>query len=151
MPPMLEQMQLMNQYFSPGSVEDSLRVLAALGSTNGSAGTVPSANCSPGSILNSPFASSAGHSKVNPYCFHSIGISSSIKKNAGLLIPIESHFVSCLSCWATLQRIPVLQLSRILIARYVTRIFAIATFFEHISGKNMAFHFRAKTRHLNAM
>uniref|UniRef100_A0AAF5PXY9 C2H2-type domain-containing protein n=1 Tax=Wuchereria bancrofti TaxID=6293 RepID=A0AAF5PXY9_WUCBA len=67
MPPMLEQMQLMNQYFSPGSVEDSLRVLAALGSTNGSAGTVPSANCSPGSILNSPFASSAGHSK-DTYC-----------------------------------------------------------------------------------
>uniref|UniRef100_A0A8R1TJC0 C2H2-type domain-containing protein n=1 Tax=Onchocerca volvulus TaxID=6282 RepID=A0A8R1TJC0_ONCVO len=67
MPPMLEQMQLMNQYFSPGSVEDSLRVLAALGNTNGSAGTVPSANCSPGSILNSPFASSAGHSK-DTYC-----------------------------------------------------------------------------------
>uniref|UniRef100_A0A0R3S5G7 C2H2-type domain-containing protein n=1 Tax=Elaeophora elaphi TaxID=1147741 RepID=A0A0R3S5G7_9BILA len=67
MPPMLEQMQLMNQYFSPGSVEDSLRVLAALGSNNGSAGTVPSANCSPGSILNSPFASSTGHSK-DTYC-----------------------------------------------------------------------------------
>ncbi|KAK6104089.1 C2H2 type zinc-finger (2 copies) family protein [Brugia pahangi] len=67
MPTMLEQMQLMNQYFSPGSVEDSLRVLAALGSTNGSAGMVPSANCSPGSILNSPFASSAGHSK-DTYC-----------------------------------------------------------------------------------
>uniref|UniRef100_A0A915PIQ1 C2H2-type domain-containing protein n=1 Tax=Setaria digitata TaxID=48799 RepID=A0A915PIQ1_9BILA len=67
MPSMLEQMQFMNQYFSPGSVEDSLRVLAALGSTNGSAGTVPSTNCSPGSILNSPFASSAGHSK-DTYC-----------------------------------------------------------------------------------
>uniref|UniRef100_A0A1I7VX27 C2H2-type domain-containing protein n=1 Tax=Loa loa TaxID=7209 RepID=A0A1I7VX27_LOALO len=67
MPPMLEQIQLMNQYFSPGSVEDSLRVLAALGSTNGSAGMVPSTNCSPSSILNSPFASSAGHSK-DTYC-----------------------------------------------------------------------------------
>lgn len=69
MPPMLEQMQLMNQYFSPGTVEDSLRVLAALGSNNGSAGTVASADCSPGSILNSPFASGGGHSKVNPCCF----------------------------------------------------------------------------------
>lgn len=69
MPPMLEQMQLMNQYFSPGTVEDSLRVLAALGNNSGSAGTVPSANCSPGSILNSPFASNADHSKVNLYSF----------------------------------------------------------------------------------
>ncbi|KAM3719304.1 Zinc finger protein [Dirofilaria immitis] len=67
MPPVLEQVQLMNQYFSPGSVEDSLRVLAALGSTSGSTGTVPSANCNPGSILNSSFASSAGHSK-DTYC-----------------------------------------------------------------------------------
>ncbi|VDK87856.1 unnamed protein product [Litomosoides sigmodontis] len=67
MPPMLEQMQLMSQYFSPGTVEDSLRVLAALSSNSGSAGTVPSADCSPGSILNSPFASSGGHSK-DTYC-----------------------------------------------------------------------------------
>ncbi|CAG9530652.1 unnamed protein product [Cercopithifilaria johnstoni] len=67
MPPMLEQMQLMNQYFSPGTVEDSLRVLAALGSNSGFAGTVTSADCSPGSILNSPFVSSAGHSK-DTYC-----------------------------------------------------------------------------------
>ncbi|VDN06245.1 unnamed protein product [Thelazia callipaeda] len=67
MPLMLEQMQLMNQYFPAASVEESLRVLAALSTVTSPASAVPSTTCNPASVLNGPFSGIAGHSK-DTYC-----------------------------------------------------------------------------------